>query len=358
MHITGRTHGRVDHEQWGHSPPGTGPHGPRAFSARPAFARLRTLPGKPPARLGPPRLPPRRALTRRAAALSLEARYAEMLRRDLFHVQHGVYRAQLLVEMPMQSYAHSVPSALRAMPAWLLEPSQEAQLQPGEPARPGAMVHAGRALQSPLGLRARARALRVKGLALATAGSVDMMRRQVIPPSVAYLQTCATSVPRVLEVHIDGPRTSLMVQASFPEAEYEALGLDSPCIEARRVPQAQSILPQEDGRLDLILCSFVLHRLPCSMVHQLLVEFERVLSPGGRLVLLDVLQSKDLEGLGGAQPPMPSTHAAAALRQYLSHDLQATLTDQGWQVLECAPAFLAKVIVAERPGATPAQPQS
>jgi len=358
MHITGRTPGRVDHEHWGRSPPGSGPHGPRAFSTRGTFAKVCDLSGKLRAPRGPRRLSLGSALTRGAPALSFEARYAELLRRDLFHLQQGLYPAQLLIDMPMQSYADSVPSALRSMPAWLLGAPQDAQLPPGQPSRREAVVHQRGAISRQLGLRARARALRLKGLQLATAGSVDMMRRQAVAPCVRYLRTCAPSRPTVLEVHLDGARTSLMVQASFPKADYQDLTLARPSPTARPDPHDRCVLPEEDGSVDLVLCSFVLHRLSCSMTRKLLIEFARVLSPGGRLVLLDVLQRIDLEGIQGAQQPVASTGQDAIFRQHLSHDVQATLTDLGWRLTEVAPAFLAKVVVADKTQTTRAPGQS
>ncbi len=306
----------------------------------------------------PRRLSLGNALMRSAPALSLEARYAELLRRDLFHVQQGLYPAQLLIEMPMHSYADSVPSALRSMPAWLLGAARDVQLAPSPPTRSGAVVQQRGAVSRQLGLRARARALRLNAMELATAGSVDMMRRQAMAPCVRYLRNCATSRPKVLEVHLDGARTSLMVQASFPGADYEDLMLAPAGADARPDPDAGGVLPQQDGSVDLIVCSFVLHRLPCSMTHRLLIEFARVLGLAGRLVLLDALQRADLEGLQGAKQPFPSTGQDAVFRQYLSQNVQGTLTDLRWEVTEVGPAFLAKVVVADKAQTTRAQNRS
>jgi ubiquinone/menaquinone biosynthesis C-methylase UbiE len=52
-------------------------------------------------------------------------------------------------------------------------------------------------------------------------------------------------------------------------------------------------LPYEDGRFDAISCTFVVHHLPHDDWRPSLLEMRRVLSPGGRLLLVDISTTPD-----------------------------------------------------------------
>ncbi|MGI8714922.1 MAG: class I SAM-dependent methyltransferase, partial [Solirubrobacteraceae bacterium] len=100
----------------------------------------------------------------------------------------------------------------------------------------------------------------------------------------ALLRLLAAHPRRPLRaVGVDGSEAMLARVVALPE------GWTVLCADARR-------LPTPDASVDLVTCAYLLHLLDESDRHEVLRELARVLAPGGRAVLVTLLEPRG--GLG------------------------------------------------------------
>jgi hypothetical protein len=75
---------------------------------------------------------------------------------------------------------------------------------------------------------------------------------------------------------------------------------------------------------------------------------KRVLSPGGLLVIEDSAQLAESEALAPTLANFAQNFHEPFYKDYLRDDLAAAMTDVGFRVQSVTPAYVSKVVVAER----------
>lgn len=109
-------------------------------------------------------------------------------------------------------------------------------------------------------------------------------------------------------------------------------------------------IPLPDASQDIVTCVYLFHELPRDVRETVVSEMTRVLKPGGRLILLDSLQLGDMPALDPALLGFPEAFHEPYYRDYLEHDLGAVLEGTGLRPVSCAPVYLSKLFVADKPG--------
>jgi ubiquinone/menaquinone biosynthesis C-methylase UbiE len=109
-------------------------------------------------------------------------------------------------------------------------------------------------------------------------------------------------------------------------------------------------IPLADHSLDAVTSIFLLHELPPNIRRGLFRECARVLKPGGRLVLIDSAQRGDLPDYEGLLELFPRNYHEPYYRSYTKQDFSTLATDCGLIHRRNVKAFVAKVMVFDRPG--------
>ena len=87
----------------------------------------------------------------------------------------------------------------------------------------------------------------------------------------------------------DGTLLALDVNPGYVAQYVGAAVGDAEPVQRLGVVATASLLPFHDGSFDECRCLFVLHHLPDAAVRETVREMRRVLRPGGRLVVLDMI---------------------------------------------------------------------
>ncbi|HWA72548.1 MAG TPA: class I SAM-dependent methyltransferase [Polyangiaceae bacterium] len=288
----------------------------------------------------------------------LRRRLRELLERDFQNVEAGEYPAELLFQMPVREYAGTLPRLAAELPrmAWR--------------ARRGAV----RELPKDLDLSAypdyfrrnfhwqtdgylsqRSAELYDLGVEFLFLGTADVMRRQIIPP-LSRLGREQPGKKRVLDVGCGTGRALLQLSIAHPGNEYAGIDL-SPFYVQRanellagrgvdlRTGNAEQ-LPFADASFDVVTSVFLFHELPRRARQNALGEMRRVLAPSGLLVLEDAAQLNDSPELETFLQNFGRDMNEPFFADYLEHPLERQLEQAGFEVVQVAPAFLSKVVVA------------
>jgi len=135
-------------------------------------------------------------------------------------------------------------------------------------------------------------------------GAADAMRRRALKPIAEWLKGRSQRDVRGLDVGCGTGRLLAFLHGAWPGMRLTGLDLSAPYLdEARRligrtarvklIEGAGEALPFDDGSLDLVVSSFLLHELPKKIRAQVLSEMARVLKPGGLVVIVDSIQRGD-----------------------------------------------------------------
>lgn len=129
------------------------------------------------------------------------------------------------------------------------------------------------------------------------------------PPHEGYVRqqlinAIADKPQRILDLGCGTGSSTILLKQAFPEAEVVGIEL-SPWILAvahRRAAQAGVALDLrhglaeatglETGSFDLVTASFLFHEMPPARSQQVITEAQRLLKPGGQLLVLDGSQTK------------------------------------------------------------------
>lgn len=308
-----------------------------------------------------------RAVLRRGAApppeliRTLERRIAGLYARDLENVRNGAYPERLLFQFPLRDYVRRVPQLVRDFPrvvwrrrkaAYREVPEHEARNYPPYFRR---TFH----WQSDGYLSRRSAELYDLGVEWLFGGTADVMRRQVIPPIVDACR--GLSRPRILDVACGTGRTLSQIHVALPEARLYGLDLSPYYVHAARellgevddasfVVENAEAMPFKDGFFDVVTSTYLFHELPRNARRAALAEMLRVLKPGGTLVLEDSAQYAESSDVAFFLERFPEDFHEPFYRDYLKDDLGAMATEAGAEVKSVEPVFVAKVVVAQRPG--------
>jgi len=108
-------------------------------------------------------------------------------------------------------------------------------------------------------------------------------------------------------------------------------------------------IPLEDQSQDAVTSIFMFHELPPKVRRIVFCEFARVLKHGGRLVLVDSLQTGDEPDYDGMLELFPQSYHEPYFVSYLKDDFGAMATACGLKHIRDVNAFVSKVMVFDKP---------
>ncbi|WP_445599072.1 class I SAM-dependent methyltransferase [Azospirillum sp. A39] len=195
-------------------------------------------------------------------------------------------------------------------------------------------------------------------------GGADAMRRQALVPIHQHLRERRQADCRLLDVAAGTGRFLTFVKDNHPRLDATALDLSHAYLaEARRrlAPWARSTrvvqalaeaMPLPDSSQDVVTCVYLFHELPRRVRAAVAAEIARVLKPDGIAVFVDSLQTGDDPAMDGLLRLFPLAFHEPYFADYAAGDLPALFAAAGLTVRSCELAFLSKVIVLAKTGAS------
>ena len=191
------------------------------------------------------------------------------------------------------------------------------------------------------------------------------MRRRVLAPLKRGLKHFSDRSPsslRVLDIATGTGRTLHQVRGALPHAELIGADLSeaylrqanrwlntgqSPLVQLIRANG--EILPLADGGLQGATCVFLLHELPAEARQNVINEAWRVLEPGGVFVLADSVQLADSPQFHVAMDNFRRVFHEPYYRDYIADDIDARLTQVGFEAVTAETHFMTRVWSARKP---------
>ncbi len=116
----------------------------------------------------------------------------------------------------------------------------------------------------------------------------------------------------------------------------------------RAVVGKAEALPLADASQDAVTSVFVMHELPPEIRRAAIAESARVLKPGGRLIMVDSLQTRDVPDYAGLLERFPQNYHEPYFESYLDEDFAHIARQNGLVHLRDEPAFVSKVMVFDK----------
>lgn len=190
-------------------------------------------------------------------------------------------------------------------------------------------------------------------------GSADSMRRRIIKPlkyGLKKFETRKRNSIKILDVATGSGRTLKQLRGAFPKEKITGLDLsDSYLKEASRyiselkgdlielIKGNAENLPFEDNTFQAISCVYLFHELPRTIREKVLLEFHRVLEPGGILVLADSIQINDSPKFISIMENFHKTFHEPFYRDYIEQDIDSKIKEIGFNDVESNSFFMTKV---------------
>ena len=108
------------------------------------------------------------------------------------------------------------------------------------------------------------------------------------------------------------------------------------------------LIPARDASFDVVTSIFMFHELPPEVRRIIFGECARVLKPGGRLVLVDLLQRGDQPDYEGLLELFPQNYHEPYYASYTTENFGAIASACGLTHIRDAKAFVAKVMVFDK----------
>ena len=187
-------------------------------------------------------------------------------------------------------------------------------------------------------------------------GATDAMRRQALPPIGDFLRGKRQADMQLLDIAAGTGRFLQSVKQTFPRLSVTALDLSTtylakakralaPWSWTRLVLANAEDLPYPAESQDLVTSVYLLHELPKKARRRAAKEMARVLKPGGRLILVDSLQTGDYAPFDGLLQLFPLLYHEPYYREYIDNDLGHLFETAGLDHLQTDRAFMSKVLV-------------
>jgi ubiquinone/menaquinone biosynthesis C-methylase UbiE len=192
-------------------------------------------------------------------------------------------------------------------------------------------------------------------------GTANAMRRQALPELHQVLAGRDQRHLRLLDVGCGTGRFLDSVKQVWPRLSVLGVDLSEPYIhDAKRnlhrwswttlmVAKAESI-PIADASQDAVTSIFLFHELPPKVRRAAFAEFARILKPGGRLVLVDSLQSGDEPDYEGSLELFPQSYHEPYFESYTKEDFPRLAARSGLTYIRDQKAFVSKVMVFDKRG--------
>lgn len=240
-------------------------------------------------------------------------RYEQLLARDYDNAKMGIYPWSLLFQIPYATYARTLPRLLQDIPDILRrrEAGKWKELPTDEkldtyPPYYRRTFH----WQRDGYLSRHSAEIYDAGVEMIFGGTADVMRRQVIPPIVAYARRQRRPL-RILEVACGTGQTAAQILSALPDAHYTGLDISPHYIEYAherlwKLPGGLTVdlvaanaetLPFDNEQFDAVFSVYLFHELPRNARRNIWDQIRRVLRPGGCLVIEDSVQRVDSNDL-------------------------------------------------------------
>jgi ubiquinone/menaquinone biosynthesis C-methylase UbiE len=306
---------------------------------------------------------------RQARNLELERRvrqrYRDLLAQDFENASSGLYPMDLLFDLPLLGYARSVPRLLLDLPSVLARVrSKDHRDLPGNVALHDFPAYYRRTFhwQTDGYFSRHSAELYDLGVELLFLGCGDVMRRQALAEVLRHKPQGSV---RLLDVGAGTGRFLTQAARSLPDSQLVGVDLSPWYVQfardriaaEHRAADAATIrmqvanaeaLPFEDASFDVVTSIFMLHELPRRVRRAVLSEMQRVLVPGGSLVLADAAQPSDSPDLTPALRQFSADLHEPFFSDYLKDDLAALLRATGFSVRGVSPHFVSKVVTGTR----------
>ena len=190
-------------------------------------------------------------------------------------------------------------------------------------------------------------------------GTANAIRRQALPPLYEHFAGRDQRRLRLLDVGCGTGRFLDFVKQVWPRLPTLGIDLSEAYLaEAKRhlrqrcwidlmVANGEAV-PAANDSLDAVTSVFMLHELPPKVRRTVFREFARVLKPGGRLVVVDSLQTGDEPDYDGMLEIFPQSFHEPYYAGYLAEDLAALAARCGLVHVRSTNAFVSKVMVFDK----------
>jgi ubiquinone/menaquinone biosynthesis C-methylase UbiE len=192
-------------------------------------------------------------------------------------------------------------------------------------------------------------------------GTANAMRRQALPPLYEIFSRRDQRQLRLLDVGCGTGRFLDCAKQAWPRLQCLGIDLSEPYIREAKyhlkrwsrihlaVANGEAI-PVPDVSQDAVTSVFVFHELPPKVRRTVFREFARVLKPGGRLVLVDSLQSGDKPEYDGLLDLFPQNYHEPYYAGYIEEDFGTMAGACGLTHTRDVLAYVSKVMVFDKPG--------
>ncbi|MGI9435643.1 MAG: methyltransferase domain-containing protein [Geminicoccaceae bacterium] len=192
-------------------------------------------------------------------------------------------------------------------------------------------------------------------------GATDVMRRQALLPIGDFLKSRRMADLHLLDVACGTGRFLRSIKQNYPRLPVTGLDLSPAYLQKTRkalsswswttfIEADAERIPLEADTVDLVTSVYLLHELPGGVRRRVVAEMSRVLRPGGRLVLVDSLQSGDHPPFDGLLALFPALYHEPYYHDYVGTDLVDLFAEAGLQTLQIDRAFMSKIMVCAKPG--------
>ena len=191
-------------------------------------------------------------------------------------------------------------------------------------------------------------------------GTANATRRQALPPLHEVFAGRDQRKLRVLDIGCGTGRFFDFLKQTWPRLPALGLDMSEPYVRyAKRrlkrwsrinlmVGNAES-LPVPEESQDAVTSIFMFHELPPEVRRIIFGECARVLKPGGRLVLVDLLQRGDQPDYEGLLELFPQNYHEPYYQSYTREDFRALAAGCGLTHVRDVKAFVSKVMVFDKP---------